>query len=181
VTPLVCGDPASVSALGADLGRQSQQVQECRAALVRTRSGLAQWRGPTAEAFGTAMTAQLLLLEHGAEALAEGARALQMYAVDLQHARALAAAAQEFCQLHGLHVDAGGVVRAPWGAYPLEESRAYEHHVPQAQRLVDRAVAERDDATRMLRLRVQGPTSVLAGTRQAATRAGVHARSRRGD
>lgn len=166
MTPIVSGDPASVSALGADLGRQSQQVQECRAALVRTRWGLAQWHGRAAEAFDTSITAQLRMLEHGAEAMAEGARALQSYAVDLQHARALATAAMEFCRLHGLHVDPDAVVSAPWGAYPLDEARGYEHHVPQAQRLVDRARSERDDAIRMLRLRVQGPTSVLASTRR---------------
>jgi len=161
---IVPGDPASVSALGADLGRRSQQLLECRAALERTRDGLAGWQGQAAEAFDAALTPQLHALDETARALAAGARALQDYAVDLQHARALALAAQEFCRLHGLEVGPHGVVRAPRGAYPLDEARAYEHHVPEGQRLVDRAGAERDGATRVLGLRTQGPACLLERT-----------------
>lgn len=164
MSTLVPGDPASISVLGSDLVRQADLLREHRDDLTRVRTGLGGWEGPAAHAFDTSFSAQVRAVEEAAEALAEGGRALQTFAVDLQHARALAAEAEQFLAAHGLVVDAEARVRMPWGAYSLEEARAYEHHVPEGQRLVDRAVAERDEAARALRARTEGPTSALRQT-----------------
>lgn len=167
---LVPGDPASVSTLGADLVRQADRLREHRDDLSRTRGSL-DWHGPAGHAFDTSALAQLRAFDDVAEALAEGGRALQNYAVDLQHARALAADAEEFLRAHGLLLHDDLRVGLPFGAYPLEEARAYEHHVPEGQRLVDRAVAERDEAARVLHLRTEGPTLLLQQTPAAVAAA----------
>lgn len=160
---LVPGDPASISVLGSDLVRQADLVREHRDDLARVRSSLGGWEGPAALSFDSSFSAQVRAVDEAADALAEGGRALQGFAVDLQHARALATEAEQFVTAHGLTIE-DARVRMPWGAYSLEEARAYEHHVPEAQRLVDRAVAERDEAARALRLRTEGPTTVLRQT-----------------
>jgi len=160
---LVQGDPASISVLGADLVRQADLLREHRDDLARVRVSLGSWEGPAAHSFDTALSAQVRAVDEAADALAEGGRALQSYAVDLQHARALATEAEQFVSSHGLTIE-DTRVQMPWGAYSLEEARSYEHHVPEGQRLVDQAVAERDEATRALRLRTEGPTSVLRQT-----------------
>ena len=164
MTVLVPGDPASLSALGADLARQGDLLREHRDDLLRVRESLRGWEGPAGYAFDGSLLAQLRAVEDAAEALTEGGRALQGYAVDLQHARALAGEAEEFLRAHGLLLHDDLRVGLPFGAYPVEEARAYEHHVPEGQRLVDRAVAERDEAARVLRLRSQGATAVLQQT-----------------
>jgi uncharacterized protein YukE len=161
VSTLVPGDPASVSALGADLARQADELREHRDDLTRVRDALHGWAGPAADAFDASFTAQVRAVDDAAEALAEGGRALQEYAVDLQHARVLATDAEQFVLAHGLHLDADARVHLPWGAYPVEEAQAYEHHLDEGQRLVDLAVAEREEAARMLRLRTEGPTGAL--------------------
>lgn len=160
---LVPGDPASVSTLGAELVRRADTVREHRDDLARTRASLG-WEGPAGHAFGTSVLAQERALDDAAEALAEGGRALQNYAVDLQHARALAGEADGFLRAHGLVLHDDLRVGLPPGVYGVDDARAYEHHVPEGQRLVDRAVAERDEAARVLRLRTQGPTALLQQT-----------------
>lgn len=157
---LVPGDPASVSSLGAELVRRADTVREHRDDLARARASLG-WEGPAGHAFDTSVLAQQRVFDDVAEALAEGGRALQGYAVDLQHARALATEAEEFLRAHGLLLHDGRRVGLPFGAYPVEEARAYEHHVPEGQRLVDRAVAERDEAARVLHLRTRDATALL--------------------
>lgn len=163
-TPLVPGDPASISVLGSDLLRQADLLREHRDDLTRVRTSLGGWQGPAAHAFDTSFSAQVRAVDEAADALAEGGRALQTFAVDLQHARALAAEAEQFLAAHGLVVDEHARVQMPWGAYSLEEARSYEHHVPEGQLLVDRAVAERDEAVRALRARTEGPTTALRQT-----------------
>lgn len=163
---LVPGDPASVSSLGAELVRRAATVREHRDDLDRARASLG-WEGPAGHAFATSVLAQRRALDDVAEALAEGGRALQGYAVDLQHARALAAEADEFLRAHGLLLHDGQRVGLPFGAYPLDDARAYAHHVPEGQRLVDRAVAERDEAGRVLHLRARGATALLRQTAAA--------------
>ena len=160
MSTLVPGDPASISVLGSDLVRQADQLREHRDDLTRVRGSLSGWEGPAAYAFDTSFAAQVRAVDDAADALAEGGRALQGYAVDLQHARALASEAEQFVAAHGLHLD-DTRVRMPWGAYSVEEAQSYEHHVPEGQRLVDQALAERDEAARALRLRTEGPTGSL--------------------
>lgn len=152
MSTLVAGDPASISALGSDLVRRADELREHRDELVRVRAHLHGWEGPAADAFDASFTAQVQAFAAAAEALAEGGRALQELAVDLQHARVLAADAEQFVLAHGLHLGAGARVLPPWGAHALA-------HV--GQRMVDLAVAEREEAIRMLRLRTEGPAAVL--------------------
>ena len=118
---LVPGDPASISVLGSDLVRQADQLREHRDDLTRVRASLSGWEGPAAYAFDTSFAAQVRAVDDAADALAEGGRALQGYAVDLQHARALASEAEQFVAAHGLHLD-DTRVRMPWGAYSVEEA-----------------------------------------------------------
>ena len=169
MTAVVTGDPASVSSLGADLARQAERVRTQHRRL-SSRYGLV-GRGPELAPLVSSLEAQLRLLEACAGALSDAGRALQDYAVDLRVARSLAAEAERFCDRHGLRVDASYTVTLPPGAYPVDEAAAYSHHVPEGQRLVDRARVERDEAVRALDSQVAAPMAVLRGTGKAVDEA----------
>ncbi len=164
MTALVTGDPASVSSLGADLARQAERVRTQHRRL-SSRSGRV--GGPETHALAASLEAQLRLLDTCANALSDAGRALQDYAVDLQLARSFAAEAERFCDRHGLRVDESHAVTPPLGVYPVDEATAYSHHVPEGQRLVDRACAERDEAVRTLDSQVAAPMAALRGTGRA--------------
>jgi hypothetical protein len=165
VTALVSGDPASVSSLGADLARQAERVRAQHLRLSGRRVGMG-----SEDHLHSSLAAHLQLLDACADALSDAGRALQDYAVDLQLARSHAAEAEEFCARHGLRVDRS-VVTLPPGVYPVDEAAAYSHHVPDAQRLVDRALEEREDAVRTLDGQVAAPMAVLRGTGRAVDEA----------
>lgn len=159
---LVTGDPASVSSLGAELARQAERVRAQHGRLSGSRDRFGS--GPEVDALVPSLEAQLRVLDTCAVALSDAGRALQDYAVDLQVARSLAAEAEEFCDRHGLRIDQSHAVTPPPGAYRLEDAAVYAHHVPEGQRLVDRARAEREEAVRTLDTLVAAPMAALRGT-----------------
>lgn len=171
MTLLVPGDPASISALGADLSRQAERLRRQRTRMLRSQRDLAAWRGPPAAAFGPALEAQLRLVEDCSEAMAEAGRALQAFAVGLQEARAAAAEAERFCALHGLQLSGSGTVTLPWGAYSLDRASGYERDLPEGQRLVDRARTGLAEANRTLGNRIQAPVAVLTAVGPAVSSA----------
>ncbi|HZI97275.1 MAG TPA: hypothetical protein VFD41_07085 [Actinomycetales bacterium] len=170
MTGLIPGDPASVSSLAGEIARQSEALRERLDTLTRVEAQLADWDGLAAEGFRIAFASQLHALDDSAGALAACGHALQAYVVDLQQAQARAAEAEEFCHRHRLRLEPGGTVVLPWGSYSVEEAASYHDRIPEAQRLVRRAVEEAEDASVRLARRVDEPvqTLTLAGQRALA-------------
>ena len=176
MTALAPGDPASLSSLAAELSRAAEVLRDRRSALSRVEEQLARWSGLAAESFRTAFRTQVRALDDSADALVTCASALQDYTVDLQHARALALDAEDYCHRYSLEVT-DGVVQMPWGPYSVEEASDYADRVPDGQRLVDRAREEAEDAARRLAMRVDAPVhamgaaghAVLAAVQMAST------------
>lgn len=174
MTALVTGDPASVSALGADLARRAERLRNQHSRLVGEQSRLADepsrledGTGAVADGVVAALATQLRLLSDCATALLASGCALQDYAVDLQSARMLAADAEQFCRQHGLRVDSSYAVTLPPGAYRVDDATAFAHHLPGGQALVDRARAEQHQAVIAVGARVAAPLAVLRGTGRA--------------
>ncbi|GAB2676054.1 putative T7SS-secreted protein [Thalassiella azotivora] len=161
VDALAPGDPASVSALAADLSRVAQSLQDRRSTLRTALEHLADWRGPAADAARSVVLAQLEVLHVAAASIEDSVRALQEYVVDLQHAQALATQAVDYCHRHGLLVEADLQVRVPWGPAHVEDAMSFAERVPEGQVLVDRAHEEAVDAARRLAARVDGPVQRL--------------------
>lgn len=167
MTALAPGDPASLSALAAALTRSAETLRDRRVALSRVEEHLAGWRGEAADGFRVAFRTQVRALDDTADALGTCAHALQDYAVDLQHARALAVEAEDYCHRHRLEVSDDGTVRMPWGPYSVEDAGELADRLPEGQRLVQRAREEAEDAARRLARRVDAPVHALAAAGHA--------------
>ena len=168
MTILVTGDPASVSALAGELTRHGEELRERRATLMRVEAELHDWGGLAAEGFRAAFRTQVRALDDVVAAMTSCGHALQDYAVDLQHARARGAEAEEFCALHGLRLEPDGTVSPPWGPHSVDEAVGRADRVPEAQRRVRAAVDEADDAAQLLGRRVAEPVHLLTDAGRAA-------------
>lgn len=168
MTSLAPGDPASVSALAGELSRQGEALTERRSTLVRVEAQLHDWSGLAAEGFRAAFRAQVRALDDCAAALTGAGQALQDYAVDLQHARARAAEAHDYCDRHGLRLEPDGTVSLPWGQYSPAEAAQWHDRLPEGQRLARAATEEADEAARRLGRRVDGPVQLLTSAGHAA-------------
>lgn len=168
MTDLAPGDPASVSALAGELTRQGEALRERRVTLTRVEAHLSDWAGLAAEGFRTAFRTQARALDDCAEALTTAGHALQDYAVDLQHARARATEAQDYCERHGLRLEPDATVSLPWGQYSLVEAAQRQERLPEGQRLARVAAEEAQEAAHRLSRRVDGPVQALAASGQAA-------------
>jgi uncharacterized protein YukE len=172
VSDLVPGDPASLSSLAAALVRCAELLADRRTTLSQVESQLQPWSGPSGESFRDVLAAHVRVVEESAEAIRTCAAALQRFAVDLQHARALALEAERYCHEHGLHLGADGDVRMPWGAYSVEEAQGFADHLPWAQRLCQEARGEAEESARRLDRQVGDPVHRLQVAARA-TSAGV--------
>lgn len=168
MTGIVPGDPASVSALAGELTRLGEELRERRATLARIEAQLEDWGGVAAESFRTALRTQVRALEDSADSMSGCGSALQEYAVDLQHARARAAEAHDYCERHGLRLEPDGTVTLPWGQYDVEDAERWHDSLPEGQRLARLAIDSAEDAAQRLANRVAGPVQTLRAAGSAA-------------
>jgi hypothetical protein len=159
VTALVPADPASLSALAADLLRCADRVGAARQAVAAAD---AQAQGSTRAVPGDDARRRSGALAAAAAALTACGRALQAYATELQHARGVALRAAAVCEHSGLRLEADGTVRLPPGPYPAVQAQVLAARVPEAQALAGRARDEAEHAARRLAARVRDPLAALS-------------------
>ena len=158
---VVSGDPASCSAFGGALRRQAAALRERRTALWHSATGLHGWTGEVAETFTERLRTQLADVDRMVVRLDEIGAALQVYAIDLAHARARADDAIGYATNNGLSVDAEGQVRPRRGPLAVEVALRRRDALPRAQHQVEGARAEGRAAADRLRHRTAGPLQAL--------------------